>query len=57
VRRALERVGPEDERFMRDQLRLSARSRYVYAKKSGHNVPMTEPGLISKEVKWVLKYS
>jgi len=53
IRRALERLGPVDERLTRDQRRLSGRSRYVHAEKSGHEVQLTEPGLVAEEVRWV----
>ncbi len=33
---------------------LSSNSRFVEAKKSGHDIQLTEPELIAEEVKWVM---
>jgi len=55
VRVALENLEELDERFTRDQLRLvvEGEGRYVYAEKSGHNIQITEPGVIVEEVKCI----
>jgi pimeloyl-ACP methyl ester carboxylesterase len=53
MRKLLTKMRPQDEKFARDQLRLSGRARYVYSTKSGHEVQITEPALIAREVRWV----
>ena len=50
----VEEMAKIEERHQRELLRLSSCNRYVYAKKSGHNVHMTEPDVVANEIKWVL---
>jgi pimeloyl-ACP methyl ester carboxylesterase len=52
--RILKGLSTVAERIMRDQLRLSMKTRFVYAEKSGHNIHLTEPGVIAEEVRWML---
>ena len=42
-----------DERHQREQLKLSKCGRVVYARKSGHNVQMTEPEVVAEEIRWI----
>lgn len=44
-----------DDRWQKELLGLSTRSRWVRAEKSGHNVHLTEPEVIVQEVKWVME--
>jgi pimeloyl-ACP methyl ester carboxylesterase len=47
---------PEREvKLQQDQLKLSSRGRLVYANKSGHDVEITEPEIVTEEVRWILK--
>jgi len=41
--------------WQKEKLKLSSRGRYLYTLKSGHNVQMTEPELVAKEIKWVME--
>ncbi|KAH8699141.1 Alpha/Beta hydrolase protein [Talaromyces proteolyticus] len=44
----------KDEIWQREMLSLSNRSRWTTASKSGHNIQLTEPGLIIDALRWVL---
>ena len=46
----VERVKACDEKLQREQLRLSNNSRFVETEHSGHNVHVTEPGVVVDEV-------
>jgi pimeloyl-ACP methyl ester carboxylesterase len=43
-----------DEDWQKETLSLSSRSRWTVTYISGHNVQLTEPDLITKEIQWVL---
>ena len=45
----------EELRLQEQQLELSSKGRLVRARKSGHNVQLTEPELISEAVRWILE--
>lgn len=50
----IEKYDALDEKWQKELLGLSRRSRWVRAENSGHNVHLTEPEVIVKEVKWML---
>ena len=49
-----EAMDEADERFKREQLKLSRNSRFRNVPDCGHNVHLTHPGVVTEEVKWVL---
>ncbi|MCJ1247670.1 hypothetical protein MMC30_004885 [Trapelia coarctata] len=55
ILKILETMDEVEERHQQEQLKLSNCHRFVYAKEGGHNVQLTEPGLIADEVRWVLQ--
>jgi hypothetical protein len=54
VRRILE-MSEKEINLQKDQLKLSRKGRFVHARKSGHDVHVTEPEMIIDEVKWILE--
>ncbi|PYI05194.1 alpha/beta hydrolase [Aspergillus sclerotiicarbonarius CBS 121057] len=44
-----------EEEFQRELLNLSTVARYSVTSRSGHNIQITEPGLVADEVRWVLE--
>lgn len=55
ILKMVEALEAKDEGLQREQLKLSSRARFVQTEKSGHNVQLTEPEVITAEIEKVLK--
>ncbi|KAK4233634.1 alpha/beta-hydrolase [Achaetomium macrosporum] len=54
VRDLIETVDAKTEGLMKEFLKLSTKSKLVFAKESGHFVQLTQPEIVVDGVKWVL---
>lgn len=54
VRDLIETVDEKNNGLMKEFLKLSTKSKLVFATKSGHFVQMTQPDVVVEGVKWVL---
>lgn len=41
--------------WQKEKLKFSSKGRYFYTRKSGHNIQLTEPELVVKEIQWVIE--
>ncbi|KAJ5569884.1 catalytic protein [Penicillium hispanicum] len=51
----LARWDQSEDTFQRELLNLSSTARFSTTTRSGHNIQMTEPGLVADEIRWVLQ--
>ncbi|CAI6342149.1 unnamed protein product [Periconia digitata] len=55
AREMIETADGKSERLMKKHLKLSTRSKLVWARESGHFIQLTQPDVVVEGVEWILK--